>query len=640
LSKRLSPKAGIEKIILLSFILAFACLLSFSFYSNSRLEQKLTAGGENPTIHQDIFSVFLLTSACTGLFLILLYIIVSKTFTQKTTAEERLKTSTEELTEQVVEKTLKIEKSRRLYATISQVNKSIIYAREPGDLLQSVCSVAVESGKFRMAWIGLLDKEQRVVVPVCRAGYGTEYLDEIKISIDNVPEGAGPTGTALREGKHYICNSIRTDPIMAAWREEALKREYRSSIALPILKFGEPFASFSLYSQEENFFDEEEVSLLEEVVRDISFTLDNFAKEEQRLKAEKEIRTEKQFSDSLINLLPGVFYLYSDQQRFIRWNNQFEEISGCSHEEFAGMNLLDFFKDGQRELMRKTIETAFLDGRCDVDAELTTRGGDKLPFYLLGTRVRFMDATCILGLGFNISPLKDADALVKQSEEDLRDLASNLQNVREEERTSISREIHDELGQQLTAIKLDVSWLDRKIQGDAIVKERIGGILSMLTEMIHSIRRISTQLRPSVLDDLGLVEALRWQVRDFQKRGSVSVQFECTEETLKLEAGVTTGLFRIFQEALTNIARHADATEVLALLIKKEDQLVLTITDNGKGFDPNAAKKKKTLGLLGMKERTLMMKGAYEIKSQPGSGTSLRVSVPIHVMEKQSAGGQ
>ena len=251
-----------------------------------------------------------------------------------------------------------------------------------------------------------------------------------------------------------------------------------------------------------------------------------------------------------------------------------------------------------------------------------------------------MDAPVVLGLGFNISRIKDAEGLLKQSEEDLRDLASNLQNVREEERTSISREIHDELGQLLTAIKLDVSWLDRKIQGDVIVKERIGGILSMLTEMIHSIRRISTQLRPSILDDLGLVEALRWQVRDFQKRGGVRVQFECPEESLKLEAGVTTGLFRIFQEALTNIARHAEATAVSACLFKEGEQLVLTITDNGKGFDQHAAKKKKTLGLLGMKERTLMMKGVYEISSQPGNGTSLRVSVPLQMFGQPSAGSQ
>jgi PAS domain S-box-containing protein len=597
LSQRLSLKASIEKIVLLSFILAFACLLFFSFYAYGRLERGLAA----------------------GLSLITLYIIVNSSFSKKRRSEEK-----------------KIEKLRRLYATISQVNKSIIHAREPGDLLQRVCSVAVETGKFRMAWVGLLDKEHRVVVPAYRAGYGTEYLDEIKISIDPAPEGVGPTGTALREGRCYICNSIRTDPIMAAWRKEALKREYRSSIALPILKFGKPFGSFTLYSEEENFFDEEEVSLLEEVVRDISFTLDNFAKEEQRLKAEKEIRTEKQFSDSIINVLPGVFYLYNEAHTFLRWNKHFEEISGYGQEEFAGMNILDFFKGDHRELIRQKIETVFITGRCDVEAELTTKDGESLPYYFIGTKVIFMDTPCVLGVGFNITKLKDAEYLLRQSEEDLRDLASNLQNIREEERTSISREIHDELGQQLTAIKLDVSWLDRKIQGDAIIKERIGGILSMLTEMIHTIRRISTQLRPSILDDLGLIEALRWQVRDFQKRVGIRVQFECLEESLKLEPEVTTGLFRIFQETLTNIARHAEATAVAAVLCIEDGQLVLTISDNGKGFDLRDAKKKKTLGLLGVKERTLMMKGAYEISSQPGTGTSLRVSVPLNTFERQS----
>jgi signal transduction histidine kinase len=162
----------------------------------------------------------------------------------------------------------------------------------------------------------------------------------------------------------------------------------------------------------------------------------------------------------------------------------------------------------------------------------------------------------------------------------------------------------------------------------------------MLTEMIHTIRRISTQLRPSILDDLGLIEALKWLVRDFQKRTGIGVEFDCPEGSMKLDPAVTTGLFRIFQETLTNIARHAEATAVSARLFVEDDRLILTVMDNGRGFDPAAAKKKKTLGLLGMKERALMMKGAYQIDSQPGKGTSLRFSVPLHSLQQPSLGAQ
>jgi PAS domain S-box-containing protein len=530
----------------------------------------------------------------------------------------------------------KLEKSRRLYATISQINKMIIYSREAEDLFRRLCSVMVESGKLRMAWVGIIDNNNRVIVPVCHAGHEAGYLSLVNVSVDPIPAGMGPTGTAMREKRDYICNDMDTDPAIHPWKEEALKRGYRSSIAMPIFKFGEPYGIFSLYSEEPHFFDEEEVRMLDEVVRDISFTLEIFEKEALRKKAEKALRTEKMFSDSIVNLLPGVFYLYDESLSFLRWNNQCEEITGFSHGEFAGMKVLDFFTGTQRELAQRATEETFATGRTQVEAELTTRGGSRIPFYFASTRISYRDKPCVLGVGFDISRLKVAEQQIRQSEEELRDLASNLQNIREEERAAIAREIHDELGQQLTAIKLDVSWLDRKIAVDVIIKERIAGVLAMLTEMIHSIRRISTQLRPSILDDLGLIEALKWQVRDFQRRTGVGMAFESPEEPLKLDPAVTTGLFRIFQETLTNITRHAEATYVSASLGVDEDRLILTITDNGKGFDPVVAKKKKTLGLMGMKERTLMMKGVYEIKSQPGSGTSLRFSVPLHYEQQPS----
>jgi PAS domain S-box-containing protein len=304
----------------------------------------------------------------------------------------------------------KLEKSRRLYATISQINKMIIYAREAEDLFRRLCSVMVESGKFRMAWVGIMDNDNRGIVPVCHAGHEAGYLSLVNASFD-----------------HYICNDMATDPAIHPWKEEALERGYRSSIAMPIFKFGEPYGIFSLYSEEPHFFDEEEVRMLDEVVRDISFTLEIFEKEELRKKAEKALRTEKLFSDSIISMLPGVFYMYDESLSFLRWNNRFEEVSGYSHEEFSGMTVLDFFAGEQRELIRKKTEDVFLTGRCDVEAELTARGGDHIPFYFSGARITYRDKPCVLGIGFDISRLKDAEQQIRQSEEELRDLASNLQ---------------------------------------------------------------------------------------------------------------------------------------------------------------------------------------------------------------------
>jgi predicted membrane protein len=171
---RLSLRASFGKIALITFILAFACLLFFSFYSYSHLERQLIAVKDNALLGRELFSVFVLTSASMGVFLILLYLIVSNRITQKRKAQEK-----------------KLEKSRRLYATVSQVNKMIIYAREADDLFRQLCSVIVDSGKFRMAWVGIIDQQNRIVVPACHAGHEDGYLNLIKVSLDPIPDRYG-----------------------------------------------------------------------------------------------------------------------------------------------------------------------------------------------------------------------------------------------------------------------------------------------------------------------------------------------------------------------------------------------------------------------------------------------------------------
>jgi len=239
----------------------------------------------------------------------------------------------------------------------------------------------------------------------------------------------------------------------------------------------------------------------------------------------------------------------------------------------------------------------------------------------------------IASIGRDISDAKKTELEIKQINEQLRALAASLQNIREEERSNMAREIHDDLGQQLTAIKIDVSWIAKKIQSDDEVMQRLNGIISMINETVKSIRRISTQLRPGILDDLGLIEALKWQTEEFKKRYKIAVDFVCNKERLVLDQPVATGLFRIFQEALTNIARHANATLVEISLRVIGQELVLRIQDNGRGFEKYEAKAQKTLGLFGMKERTLMMGGHLEINNAPGKGVMLAINVPINDQE-------
>lgn len=236
------------------------------------------------------------------------------------------------------------------------------------------------------------------------------------------------------------------------------------------------------------------------------------------------------------------------------------------------------------------------------------------------------------GYAEDITERKKAAEEIKANSELLRELYSYQQNIREEERTHIAREIHDELGQQLTGLKMDLFWINRKLQpADNAISEKLLSTLALIDTTIETVRRIATELRPSILDDLGLVAALDWQSDEFEKRSSIKVDFSSKLQEALVMPDIATALFRIYQELLTNVARHSKASIVKAAIWQEGEKLYLKVEDNGQGFDMSNILNKKTLGLRGIKERTSLIGGTYEIKSNPGSGTSVLISVPLHI---------
>jgi signal transduction histidine kinase len=216
--------------------------------------------------------------------------------------------------------------------------------------------------------------------------------------------------------------------------------------------------------------------------------------------------------------------------------------------------------------------------------------------------------------------------------EQLRNLSAHLQNIREDERKHIAREMHDELGQLLTGFKMDVSWLGKQLEKseDPVVRERLAGMTAIIDESVKFVRKIAAELRPSILDDLGLVAALEWYSREFEKRYNIKIEFRSQVQELNASSLVATGLFRMYQESLTNVARHSGADKVLTTLQISRDHICLSIRDNGKGF-VTTPQEKKTLGLLGMKERAIMIGGKLEIRSEPGKGTTIEIEIPLLV---------
>ena len=214
--------------------------------------------------------------------------------------------------------------------------------------------------------------------------------------------------------------------------------------------------------------------------------------------------------------------------------------------------------------------------------------------------------------------------------EQLRALTDRLQHVREEERTRVAREIHDELGQACTAIKMDLASVGRKAtKRQTQLRAKVESAIQLVDSLIISLRRIASDLRPSTLDDLGLSAALEWQAQEFERRTGVQCRITLSQELSALDSERSTAIFRIFQESLTNVARHANATRVEARVEEEGGWLIFQVRDNGKGFDAEEAKARKSLGLVGMRERALLLNGEIQIEGVAGGGTTLTLRIPL-----------
>jgi signal transduction histidine kinase len=216
---------------------------------------------------------------------------------------------------------------------------------------------------------------------------------------------------------------------------------------------------------------------------------------------------------------------------------------------------------------------------------------------------------------------------LRESEDKLRRLAAHLISVREEERAHIAREIHDELGQVLTGLKMEVTWLAKRLREQPLL-EKTDSMCKLIDSTVQTVRKIATGLRPEMLDDMGLVAAIGWQAKEFQKRTGIRCRAKLPGEGTKLDIDVSTTAFRIFQEILTNVARHSRATRVDIDLDVDDAQVRLEVADNGVGIAEGELNGRKSLGLLGMHERALLFGGEVTISGAPGHGTRVSVVIP------------
>lgn len=479
--------------------------------------------------------------------------------------------------------------------------------------------------------------------------------------------------------------------------------------------------------------------------------------EEEQMK--DQLVREKELADSIINSLPGIFYIFDSDLKFIKWNENLVAISGYSAEELLTLHPYDMVPKEQTEYVTQSCRAGLKGEYQQVEIEMITKQGKEISYYFNGIPIIYEGKQCVVGIGFDLTEQRKAQSAIveseeryrslvdnatevlmlynvdshtfvnvsdsaakmfkcekeellhigfsnisssiqsngdtfntfkkklqqvldgeklnfewnyknfegtiipcetslvrlpgpkvlirasindiserkkyeeelKRSSEQLRELYHSLQNVREEERKHIAREIHDELGQQLTSLKMDIFWINRRIKSeDANVDAKINDILSLIDETINTVRKIATELRPSILDDLGLIPALEWQIEEFEKHTSVPVNLNNAVGDIAVDPDTSIALFRIFQEILTNIGRHAAATQVDVHVFIDGSKLFLIVRDNGIGFNPQVIAQRNTLGLTGIKERCELIGGTYEVRSEKGKGTEIEVSAPIY----------
>jgi PAS domain S-box-containing protein len=322
-------------------------------------------------------------------------------------------------------------------------------------------------------------------------------------------------------------------------------------------------------------------------------------------------------------------------------NQEFSRVFGYAPPEVIGRRpaeVIPVGEAGQRIL--RSAELMESGQRVEVESIRQRKDGSRVYVSMVRVPVSLPGGQIAMYEMYrDITESKRVEQDLQRSFDQLRALAARLQSAREEERQRVARELHDELGQALTAIKLDLSSLIRGLSAErAPHATQAESILALADQMIQLVRRISTELRPDLLDRLGLVAALEWAGEEFQARTGIECRLEVPADTLVIDPERATAIFRIFQETLTNVARHASATKVDVRLAREGGSLTLEVHDNGVGIGEERASAGRSLGILGMRERALLLGGEFSISGSPGRGTTVRVRIPLAILHDEGEG--
>jgi PAS domain S-box-containing protein len=327
---------------------------------------------------------------------------------------------------------------------------------------------------------------------------------------------------------------------------------------------------------------------------------------------------------SILRHTPAVVYVKDREGRYAYVNPRFTELFGVRNAQIHGKTDFDVFPYEFAHAFREN-DRKVLVGRAPTQTEETFPMGDD-PHVYLSTRFPIYDAagtaSALCGISIDISGIKKA-------EDQLRRLSDSIIAGQEKERAAVARELHDEFGQVLTALSLDAAWLRDRLKGaDPEASRQAQSMCGIIDKAIDDIRGIATRLRPGALDNLGLVDALEWYIRDFEKRSRIRCVYR-SHGAPRVPDRAATAAYRIAQEALTNVARHSGASRVDVSLRVEEGVLHLAVEDDGRGFDPERLDESKGLGVIGMRERASLIGGTLTVGPGAAGGARIDLRLPL-----------
>ncbi len=526
---------------------------------------------------------------------------------------------------------LALERGRRALRLLARVNEVIARAGAEEDMLRDVCRAAVEHQDYLMAWIGFAEPGgARRIVPVAHHGRDDGYLALLDLTWADAERGRGSAGTAVRTGQPVVVADIATDPSFAPWRAEALKRGYASNVALPLAAGGSRIGVLGLFAAVPNAFDGEAVELLARLADDLASGIEALRLRAAAAKLAGQLRTAVEVA--------GLGQWYADLiTGEVAASPRLRAMAGFPPDGPAGRN-----EDWMARVHPDDVPS--VSGKLEALLAAPDGAPDPLAwtyrFVHPDGTVRWVESHSTVERDAQGRPRSVLGASLDVTErvrerEALRALADRLMSAREEEQARISRDLHDDLGQALTVLQLDLGWIEERLErlppspAHGVILDRAVQATQTAKATALAVQRIAAGLRPAALDRLGLPAALRQELGRFGARTGLRTRTEIDVATAELPGPPSIALYRICQEALTNVVRHARAGAVTVRLGLDGDAAVLEVEDDGRGLPAGEEERPTALGLLSMRERARALGGEVWFSAVPGGGTRVSARVPV-----------